>query len=408
MDHVNESPADRQTAVLAERAVDLVSAAELEARLRQGRPLRVKYGADPSAPDLHLGHVVGLNKLREFQDFGHTVVFIIGDFTGMIGDPSGRSQTRKPLSEEQVKANAKSYESQVFKVLRPDRTEVRFNSEWFAPMRFDDVIRLSSHVTVAQMLARDDFARRYAANQPISLVEFLYPLIQAYDSVMVKADVELGGTDQVFNLLLGRELQRALGQPPQVVMTLPLLEGLDGVNKMSKSLGNYIGVAEPPREIFGKAMSIPDALMERYFSLVLGAPADEVARLRDDLAAGRRHPRDVKDDLGRRLVSRFHDAAAAAAASEEFKRVFAKKELPDEIPDVDLPADDRPGGRARVVALLVRAGLASSNGEARRLIQQGAVRLGEEKVADANAEVTVADGAILRCGKRGFARLRCR
>jgi tyrosyl-tRNA synthetase len=394
---------------LRSRAVDLVSPAELQARLEQaarsGRPLRIKYGADPSAPDIHLGHVVGLNKLREFQDAGHTVVFIIGDFTGMIGDPSGRSQTRKPLSREEVQANARSYQEQVFKILDPARTEVRFNSEWCAPLRFEDVIRLSAHVTVAQVLARDDFAKRYAAQQPIALVEMLYPLIQAYDSVMVKADLELGGTDQLFNLLLGRELQKAFGQAPQVVMTLPLLEGLDGVNKMSKSLGNYIGVGEPAREIFGKMMSVPDDLMWRYFTLVLCAPEPELAALQAAVQAGRRHPRDVKDELARRIAARFHGEAAAREASAEFARVFSQDALPNEVPDVRLAPDDLQDGRIGILKLLVKAGLAASLSEARRLVQQGAVRVADEKVTDPKALVPAVHGAILRCGKRGFARV---
>jgi len=403
-------PLDATLDRLTRRAVDLVSRAELEAKLRQAaaerRPLRVKYGADPSAPDLHLGHIVGLNKLREFQDAGHTVVFIIGDFTGMIGDPSGRSQTRPPLSRAQVEANARSYQEQVFKVLDRGRTEVRFNSEWFAPMNFEAVIRLSAHVTVAQLLARDDFAQRYAAQQPISLVEFLYPLIQAYDSVMVRADVELGGTDQLFNLLLGRELQKIHGQAPQVVLTLPLLEGLDGVNKMSKSLGNYIGVNETPGEIFGKAMSVSDELMWRYFSLVLCLPEPELAALRRAVQTGARHPRDVKDELGRRIVARFYDVAAGDAASAEFARVFSARQAPTEMAEVALTANDLPGGQIGLVALLVKAGLAESNGAAKRLIQQGAVELADAKLTDPRAAVTPADGAVLRCGKRGFVRLR--
>ncbi len=291
-------------------------------------------------------------------------------------------------------------------MLDPERTEVRFNSEWFTPMSFAEVIRLSAHVTVAQMLARDDFAKRHAANQPISLVEFLYPLVQAYDSVRVRADVELGGTDQLFNLLLGRELQKAYGQEPQVVMTLPLLEGLDGVQKMSKSLGNYVGVDEPPREIFGKVMSVSDELMWRYFELVLCRPAAEVAALAAAVRAGDRHPRDVKDELARAVVARFHGGDAAAAASGEFARVFASGELPDELPEVRFPAAEYPEGRARLVEVLVRAGLAASNGEARRLVRQGAVRLDGERVSDPHAEIDLRDGAVLRSGKRGFARIR--
>lgn len=379
---------------LAARAVDLIAREELTRKLASNRPLRVKYGADPSAPDLHLGHVVGLNKLREFQDAGHTVVFIVGDFTAMIGDPSGRSQTRKPLSREQVKANAETYRRQVYQILDPARTEMRFNSEWLSPMGFEDVVRLTAKVTVAQMLAREDFANRYRASAPISLVEFLYPLIQAYDSVMVKADIEVGGTDQLFNLLLGRELQKELGQEPQVVLTLPLLEGLDGVQKMSKSLGNYIGVTEPPQEMFGKVMSISDELMWRYYELVLCAAPAEIAGLRA------RHPREAKDELARRVVARFHGEEAGRAASAEFARVFTQSELPAEIPEFCIP--DGPMG---LVQLLVKCQLASSNSEAKRLVEQGAVRLDDARMADAKAQVLVRKGLVIRSGKRGFARI---
>jgi tyrosyl-tRNA synthetase len=385
---------DQQLARLTGRAVDVVSAEELRKKLAGGRPLRIKYGADPSAPDIHLGHVVGLNKLREFQDAGHTVVFIIGDFTGMIGDPSGRSQTRKALTREQVQANAKSYQEQVFRILDPARTEMRFNSEWLSPMSFEDVVRLSARITVAQMLARDDFSKRYAANAPISIVEFIYPLIQAYDSVMVKADVELGGTDQLFNLLLGRELQKEFGQEPQVVMTLPLLEGLDGVNKMSKSLGNYIGVAEPAKDIFGKAMSVSDELMWRYFELVLCTPEEEVATLRT------RHPREVKDLMARRLVARFHGESAGVVASEEFARVFSRSELPTDLPEFAIQEDS-----LGLLMLLVRCRLATSNSEARRLVEQGAVRINDEKLLDPRAMVSIRPGLVIRAGKRGFAKL---
>jgi len=390
--------------------VDLVSPQELLAKLevsaKEGRPLRVKYGADPSSPDIHVGHVVPLNKLREFQDLGHTVIFLIGDFTGMIGDPSGRSQTRKPLSREQVAENALTYQKQVFKILDPALTEVRYNSEWCSPMKFDDVVRLSAHVTIAQMLQRDDFSKRYSASQPISLVEFLYPLIQAYDSVMLEADVELGGTDQLFNLLLGRELQKAFGQVPQVVMTMPLLEGLDGVNKMSKSLGNYIGITESPREIFGKTMSVSDDLMWRYFALVLCMPEAELSALKEAVRSGARHPRDVKDELGRKVVERFHDADAARDASAEFARVFSQNQLPEEMPEVQIAESDLQDGKISVIALLVKANLSSSNSEARRLIQQGAVRIGDKKVSDPQARIEVPDGAVVKCGKRGFARIR--
>jgi len=389
---------DEQVNLITARSVDLISMPELrhklERSLKEHKPLRIKLGADPSAPDIHLGHVVALNKLREFQGMGHTVVFIIGDFTGMIGDPSGRSQTRKALSREDVKANARSYEEQVFKILDPERTEVRFNSEWLAPKTFEDVIRLAAHVTVAQMLAREDFSNRYATNQPISLVEFLYPLVQAYDSVAIQADIEIGGTDQLFNLLLGRELQKAMGQEPQVVLTLPLLEGLDGVQKMSKSLNNYVGVSDAPGQMFGKLMSVSDELMWRYFALVLCLSDDEIAALKS------KHPREAKDELGRRVVSRFHGSNAAQAASEEFARVFSERQTPTDMPEIPVGAE-----AVGILSLLVLAQLAPSNSEARRLVQQGAVRMNDERVLDPKASITPLDGMILKAGKRGFAKL---
>jgi tyrosyl-tRNA synthetase len=395
---------DEQIDLLTARSVDFFSRELLKKKLEKAaqekRGLRVKYGADPSAPDIHLGHVVGLNKLREFQDVGHTVVFIIGDFTGMIGDPSGRSQTRKPLTREQVQENAASYQEQVFKILDRDRTEIRFNSEWCGEMKFEDVIRLSAHVTVAQMLARDDFAKRYGANQPISMVEFLYPLVQAYDSVMVEADVELGGTDQLFNLLLGRELQKAMGQESQCVLTLPLIEGLDGVQKMSKSLNNYVGINEAPREMYGKLMSVPDALMWKYYSYLLCWPADEVEQMRVGVAEGSLHPRAVKDRLAQAVVERFVDQAAAKEASAEFTRVFAEKALPDELPEVRVPAEE-----IGLLTLMVQAALAKSNGEARRLVKQGAVRIDDERISDERAMVMPREGMVLRSGKRGFAKV---
>ena len=396
---------EQQFAKITARRVDLHSADELKNRLAKSiaekRPLRIKMGADPSAPDLHLGHCVALNKLRDFQDCGHTVVFIIGDFTGMIGDPSGKSATRPQLSKEQVLENAKSYQDQMFKILDPARTEVHYNSEWFGPMTFDKVIRLSAHVTVAQLLARDDFAKRYAASQPISLVEFLYPLVQAYDSVMVRADVEIGGTDQLFNLLLGREIQKVHGQEPQIVLTMPLLEGLDGVNKMSKSLGNYIAVNDTPKDTFGKTMSVNDDLMWRYFSLVLCLPEEEIAALKAAVASGARHPRDVKDELGRRIVAKFHGEAAGAEASAEFARVFSQNQLPTDIPEVVVPS-----AKIGILNLMVKAGLAPSTSEARRLVQAGAVKIGEDKVADVRLEIEPKDGVVIRSGKRGFAKIK--
>lgn len=400
MSEMNISPA----AQLARRTVDLVSEQELQRKLeaaaKEQRPLRVKYGADPSAPDIHLGHVVGLTKLREFQEMGHTVVFIIGDFTAMIGDPSGKSKTRPQLSREQVRDNAQSYQEQVFRILDRERTEVRFNSEWFSPMTFEDVIRLSAHVTVAQMLQRDDFAKRYADNQAISLVEFLYPLVQAYDSVMVRADIELGGTDQLFNLLLGREVQKIHGQQPQVVMTLPLIEGLDGVQKMSKSLNNYVGITDEPSDMFGKIMSVSDELMWRYYALVLCASEAEIATWKE------RHPREAKDELARRVVSWFHDPAAGRQASEEFTRVFADRRNPTDIPEVRIDRATAPDGQMGLLTLMVTAGLAPSNAEARRLVQQGAVKLDDAKITDPKSAVSLADGQILKAGKRGFARIR--
>ena len=417
---------DRQLDILTARSVDLVSRADLRRKLEIAaaakRPLRVKYGADPSAPDIHLGHVIGLDKLREFQDLGHTVVFIIGDFTGMIGDPSGRSETRKPMSREQIAANAKTYQDQVFKVLDRSRTEVRFNSEWCAGLSFPDILKLTAQVTVAQILARDDFQKRFKNNQPISLVEFLYPIIQGYDSVQVDADIEVGGTDQLFNLLVGRDLQKAFGKEPQVVLTLPLLEGLDGARKMSKSLGNYVGITESPREMFGKIISIPDALMGRYAALVLGRPACNAVALRAGSIAGRpekeqslplekavaqgeRHPRQVKDELAQAIVARFHSPAAALAASTEFERVFSEHKQPDEMPTVVIPMTQRKKGKLGVIALLVMAGLAESNGAARRLIQQGAVKIGETKITDIATELDIPEGCVIQAGKRGFARI---
>ena len=394
----------KQLNSLSARTVDLHSREEFEKKLErslaENRPLRVKYGADPSAPDIHLGHAVGLRKLREFQDLGHTVVFIIGDFTGMIGDPSGKSKTRKSLTREEVMANALSYQEQVFKILDREKTEVRFNGDWFRPMTFDDVIRLSAKVTVAQMLQRDDFAKRYGSNQPISLVEFLYPLVQGYDSVEVKADVELGGTDQLFNLLLGRELQKDAGQEPQIVMTLPLLEGLDGVQKMSKSLNNYIGVTDAPQEMFGKVMSISDELMYRYFRLVLGWSDEDARQLEADVAAGKKNPRQVKDELARGIIEAFHDEAAAVAASENFANVFSKGNLPDDMPETTLEGD------TALLDLLVAEGVIKSKGEGRRLIQQGGVKLDDEKVGDPMLTLHPAERErVLKIGKRRYLKL---
>lgn len=398
-----KNPISNEQANLVARCVDLQTEEEFAKKLKQAekdqRPLRIKLGADPSSPDIHLGHVVALNKLREFQEAGHTVVFIVGDFTGMIGDPSGKSKTRPQLTKEQVLENAKTYQEQIFKVLDKRKTEIRFNSEWFGNMPFDEVIRLSARVTVAQMLQRDDFSKRYAANQPISLVEFLYPLVQAYDSVMVEADVELGGTDQLFNLLLGREMQKSFGQEPQVCMTLPLLEGLDGVQKMSKSLDNYIGVTDAPNEMYGKFMSVADDLMYRYGSLVLCMSEEELTVMKESGV----HPREQKDALGKRLVEKFYDASVAEAASKEFTRIFSEKQAPTDIPEWIAGNEDLEEGKIGLLTLLVKVGFCASNGEARRLIQQGAVSLDDEKIQDPKHQVSVTEEVqLLKAGKRKF------
>ena len=395
---------DEQINYLTERSVDFFSQEALRKKLeraeKENTGLRIKYGADPSAPDIHLGHVVGLNKLREFQECGHTVIFIIGDFTGMIGDPSGRSQTRKPLTKKEVQSNAASYQEQVFKVLDKDKTEIRFNSEWCSKLTFEDIIRLSSHVTVAQMLARDDFAKRHASNEPISMVEFLYPLVQAYDSVVVEADIELGGTDQLFNLLLGRELQKALGHEQQCVLTLPLIEGLDGTQKMSKSLNNYVALDDHASDMYGKLMSIPDQLMWKYYRYIVCRPEAEVKKMKQEVSEGILHPRIVKDQLAKAIVGRFKGEDEADEASAEFIRIFKEKALPNEMPEVVTGAGD-----IGLLSLMVHAGLAKSNGDARRLIKQGAVRINDQRVDDERMILTPEDGMILKSGKRGFAKI---
>ncbi|MFV0664793.1 tyrosine--tRNA ligase [Denitromonas sp.] len=382
-------------------ADELLVESEMAAKLASGRPLRVKAGFDPTAPDLHLGHTVLLNKLRHFQDLGHHVMFLIGDFTGMIGDPSGKNTTRPPLSREQILENARTYEAQVYKVLDPARTEVCFNSAWMNDLGAAGMLRLASHYTVARMLERDDFSKRYAGNQSIAVHEFLYPLCQGYDSVAMKSDVELGGTDQKFNLLVGRELQKDFGQSPQCVLMMPLLEGLDGVNKMSKSLGNYIGIDEAPGEIFGKLMSISDVLMWRYFELLSFRSSGDIAALRRAVEEGR-NPRDVKVELAKELVARFHSAAAAAAAHEEFEARFQRGVLPEEMPEVVMVAE---GGGCPLVQAMKHAGLTASTSEALRMIQQGAVRLDGEKVNDKDMRLPAGARVVVQVGKRRFARL---
>jgi len=380
---------------------ELLVEAELVERLAAGVPLRVKAGFDPTAPDLHLGHTVLINKLRQFQDLGHEVLFLIGDFTGMIGDPTGKNVTRKPLTRDEVLANAATYEHQIYKILDPEKTTVMFNSQWMGAMSAVDLIQVAAKYTVARMLERDDFSKRYAANQSIAIHEFIYPLIQGYDSVAMKADVELGGTDQKFNLLVGRELQKHYGQRPQTILTMPILEGLDGVQKMSKSLNNYIGISEPPDEMFGKLMSISDELMWRYFELLSFRSIDDVARLKHAVREGA-NPRDIKFQLGLEIVARFHDQTAAEAALATFIARFQKGALPDDMPDITLQAED---GRLGIANLLKNAGLVGSTSEAFRMIKQGAVRCDGERIEDKDLAITPGSTHVIQVGKRRFARV---
>ena len=388
-------------ALIARGTDEITKADELEARLKEGRPLRIKVGFDPTAPDLHLGHTVIINKMRQFQDLGHTVVFLIGDFTGMIGDPTGKNATRKPLTPEQVKENAETYASQVFQILDRDKTEIRFNSEWLNELGAEGMIRLAAKYTVARMLERDDFKKRFADNQPIAIHEFLYPLAQGYDSVALECDVEMGGTDQLFNLLVGRTLQQQYGQKPQVIITLPLLEGLDGVQKMSKSLGNYIGITDTPDDMFGKLMSISDELMWRYFDLLSFRSNEEIAALRADVEGGR-NPRDVKFLLCEEIIERFHDRAAAVAAREAFIARFQHGQMPDEIPEKTL---DTAGEGIGLAAALTHCGLTASNSDAFRMIQQGATKIDGEKVSDRRKHLAPGFSGVLQVGKRKFCRL---
>ena len=395
MSPVSEHP---DLAELARGSADVIKREELDERLKSGRKLVVKAGFDPTAPDLHLGHTVLLNKMRQFQERGHEVVFLIGDFTGMIGDPSGRSATRPPLSREQADANAKTYAEQVGKILDLERIRIAMNSEWLGKLNAADIVRLAGHMTVARMLERDDFEKRYRAGDPIAVHEFLYPLVQGYDSVALKSDVELGGTDQRFNLLVGRQLQAAHGQPPQVVMTMPILEGLDGVQKMSKSLGNAIGLTEPPREMFGKLMSISDEMMWRYFELLSFRPLEEIAKLRRDVAAGA-NPRDTKFLLAEELTARFHGAEAGRKAREEFVARFAQGKVPEDMPEVRLKAPLALG------PLLKAAGLVPSTSEASRMLAQGAVRIDGERVEDRELVLAGGKSYVVQVGKRRFARI---
>lgn len=396
-------PAIQQQLEQIQRGADeILVADELIKKLKLGRPLRIKAGFDPTAPDLHLGHTVLINKLRQFQDLGHEVMFLIGDFTGMIGDPTGKSATRPPLTEADVAQNAVTYQEQIFKILDKNKTRVMFNSEWMSTMSSADMIKLAASSTVARMLERDDFSKRYKGGQSIAIHEFLYPLIQGYDSVAMQADVELGGTDQKFNLLMGRQLQEQAGQPPQVVLTMPILEGLDGVQKMSKSLNNYIGINDAPNDMFGKIMSISDDLMWRYFELLSFRPLAEIADFKNEIAAGK-NPRDVKFLLAEEIIARFHDAAAATAAREAFIAQFARNKIPDDIPECTLVA----GAEGIAIAnVLKTAGLCSSTSDAMRMVQQGAVKMDGEKITDKSLLIVAGTDAVFQVGKRKFAKIR--
>ncbi len=396
---------ERQLAVLRRGTAEIIPEEDLKSKLKKainrGKPLRVKLGLDPTAPDIHLGHTVVLQKLRQFQNFGHQIIIIIGDFTGRIGDPSGRSETRHQLTEEEVLANAETYKEQIFKILDPAKTQIKFNSQWLNKLKFSEVIELAARVTVARILEREDFANRYQENRPISVHELFYPLMQGYDSIALGADVELGGTDQKFNLLMGRQLQRDYGQEPQVAIMMPILPGLDGIQKMSKSLGNYIGVTEPAREMYGKTMSLADELMVLYFELVTAVSSSELEKIKKGLQNNELHPRDIKMRLAREIVSQYHDQAAALKAEKEFCRIFQQGALPDVIREVFVG-----GGKIWLPRLMVQANLVSSTSEARRLIRQGAVRLDRERMLDPEGEIEPRDGVILQVGKRRYVRLK--
>jgi tyrosyl-tRNA synthetase len=392
---------EESLSIIRRGAEEILVEDELIKKLKKGRPLKIKAGFDPTAPDLHLGHTVLINKLRQFQDLGHEILFLIGDFTGMIGDPTGKSATRPPLTREEVKENAESYCDQVFKILEPSKTKVVFNSEWMGKLDASELIQLSACHTVARMLERDDFSKRYKNGQPIAIHEFLYPLIQGYDSVALKADVELGGTDQKFNLLMGRHLQEINNQEPQVVLTMPILEGLDGVQKMSKSLGNYIGITDPADEMFGKIMSVSDELMWRYFELLSFRPMSEIEGFKQEIADGK-NPRDIKFLLGEELVARFHSQVEARNAREQFVARFQKGAMPDEIDEKSISA---PEGEIGIANLLKEAGLTPSTSEAMRMIKQGAVKIDGERVEDSRMRLAAGSSHVYQVGKRRFAKV---
>jgi tyrosyl-tRNA synthetase len=378
---------------------------KIEKSRKEKKPLRVKQGFDPNAPDIHLGHTVGLRKMRQFQDLGHEIFFLIGDFTGRIGDPSGRPVARKQLTEEEVNKNAETYKKQVYKILNPEKTKIVFNSNWLGKLSFSEVLKLCSKYTVARMLERDDFATRYKEEKPIGIHEFLYPLMQGYDSVALQADIELGGTDQKFNLLVGRNIQREYNQEPQIIITLPLLEGTDGIEKMSKSLGNYIGINELPQIMYGKVMSIPDNLMIRYFELVTDVSLNEIDQIKINLENDNLHPQDVKKKLAREIVKLYHGQNAALIAEEEFEKVFKKKLYPEEMKELVLKKDNLKEGKIWLIKLIALSGLVNSKSEARRLIEQGGVKINGEKVDDPNLDLTVKEGMVIKIGKLNFVKL---
>ncbi len=400
---------EKQLEIIKRGVVEIVPENELVDKLKRsvqtGKPLKIKLGLDPTAPDIHLGHTVVLQKIRQFQELGHETTIILGDFTARIGDPTGKSETRKQLTEEQVKENAKTYEKQIFKVLMPEKTTLVFNSEWLSRLSFADVIELSAKYTVARMLERDDFHKRFQSNQSISVHEFFYPLMQGYDSVALNSDIELGGTDQKFNLLMGRHLQKEYGQEPQVALMMPIIEGLDGVQKMSKSLGNYIGIDEPPGEMYGKTMSIPDDLMIRYYTLLTAMPLDEVQEIEEGIKQGTTHPRDAKMRLAREIVGFYHGADAAKEAEEQFKRVFQKRDLPEDMDEFHVPEDELEDGMIWLPKLLQMSGMCPSTSEARRLVKQGAVKIDGEKVSDVNQKIEPKPEMVIRVGKRRFTKL---
>ena len=397
---------DEHLSILKKGSVDLIREEDLKAKLQKAeltnKKLRIKLGLDPTAPDIHVGHTVVIRKLKAFQELGHTVIFLIGDFTGLIGDPSGKNVTRPPLSREEINANAETYKAQMFKLLDPEKTELRFNSEWMDKFTAADFVKLAAKTTVRQILERDDFEKRMKEEKPISLHELLYPLVQGYDSVALEADVELGGTDQKFNLLMGRNLQREFDQEAQVIMTMPLLEGLDGVNKMSKSLNNYIGITEPPNEMFGKVMSVSDDLMWRYYELLTDTSIDEINSLKMKCESGAENPRDLKVKLAKALITDFHSAQSADKAEDEFNRRFVQKEVPGEVEETTVAA-----GPHKLAELLASTGLAASKGEARRLIEQGGVKLNGEKATATGSEITIdpGNGLLIQVGKRRFLRV---